>query len=293
MDLASYEQALAARNLQLDAKISQLEVPPQPQPQLAQTVADAVQHLLTTASIDDSGWEAEPAATAHMPACPEVRVAEPSGSSAEEPTSEALPPQAALRLYKARVSALQSEVASLQTQLKDKDKRLDASEKGLRQLQTEKAAWQKQQKALETQVDKLRQATEEATAKLREKENAVRELGRDRQNTLQERRQTDAEMKARNARLGHALTELERYKKLLEQAKAQHAAAGDEVSREDYSKVVAEAKRLEQQKLELVLAFRKAMKLVDVLKRQKLHLEAAALLDISGKELMQAMELGK
>ena len=46
-------------------------------------------------------------------------------------------------------------------------------------------------------------------------------------------------MKARDARLSHALTELERYKKLLEQAKAQHAAAGAEVSREDYNKVVA------------------------------------------------------
>ena len=41
--------------------------------------------------------------------------------------------------------------------------------------------------ALAAQVDKLRQATEEATAKLQEKENAIRELGRDRQNTLQER----------------------------------------------------------------------------------------------------------
>ena len=79
------------------------------------------------------------------------RVAEPSSIS-EEPANEALPAQAALRLDKARVSALQSEVASLQTQLKDKDKRLDASEKGLRQLQMEKAAWQKQQKAFETQV---------------------------------------------------------------------------------------------------------------------------------------------
>ncbi len=56
---------------------------------------------------------------------------------------------------------------------------------------------------------------------------------------------------------------------------------------------LAENKRLEQQKQELVLAFKKAMKLVDVLKRQKLHLEAAALLDISGRELMQAMDLGK
>lgn len=54
---------------------------------------------------------------------------------------------------------------------------------------------------------------------------------------------------------------------------------------------LADNKRLEKQKQELVLAFKKAMKLVDVLKRQKLHLEAASLLDISGKELMQAMEL--
>lgn len=56
---------------------------------------------------------------------------------------------------------------------------------------------------------------------------------------------------------------------------------------------LAENKRLEQQKHELVSAFKKAMKLVDVLKRQKLHLEAACLLDVAGKELVQAMDLGK
>lgn len=36
--------------------------------------------------------------------------------------------------------------------LQEKDKRLDAVEKELRQLQADKAAWAKQQKALESQV---------------------------------------------------------------------------------------------------------------------------------------------
>lgn len=51
----------------------------------------------------------------------------------------------------------------------------------------EKAGLQKQQKALEAQVDKGRRAAEEARARLAEQENAVKQLGLERQASQQDR----------------------------------------------------------------------------------------------------------
>ena len=51
----------------------------------------------------------------------------------------------------------------------------------------EKAAWQKQQKALESQVDKQRRAAEEARGRLSEQENALKQLALERRASQQER----------------------------------------------------------------------------------------------------------
>lgn len=47
------------------------------------------------------------------------------------------------------------------------------------------------------------------------------------------------------------------------------------------------------QKQELVSAFRKAGRLIDVLRRQKVHLEAAALLRVTSRELAEALQQGQ
>jgi hypothetical protein len=44
------------------------------------------------------------------------------------------------------------------------------------------------------------------------------------------------------------------------------------------------------QRQELVGAFSKASKLIDVLRRQRVHLEAAALLRVSSRELAEALQ---
>jgi len=67
---------------------------------------------------------------------------------------------------------------------------------------------------------------------------------------------------------------------------------GKDAAKTDASRLLADTKRLERQRAELLAAFRKQTRLVDVLRRQKIHLEAARALGFAEEEFMRLLELG-
>ena len=64
----------------------------------------------------------------------------------------------------------------------------------------------------------------------------------------------------------------------------------DDVKKQN-DKLSQENKKLERQRNELLQAFKKQMKLIDILKRQKTHLEAAKMLNFSEEEFIKALDL--
>ena len=56
--------------------------------------------------------------------------------------------------------------------------------------------------------------------------------------------------------------------------------------------LLAENRKLEKQKSDLIQGFRKQARLIDVLKRQKMHLEAAKMLQFTEEEFVKALEWG-
>jgi hypothetical protein len=65
-----------------------------------------------------------------------------------------------------------------------------------------------------------------------------------------------------------------------------------DVARSDHGRALAEVKRLERQRGELLAVLRKQAKLVDVLRRQRAHLEAARLLAFTEDEFMRTLDTG-
>lgn len=59
-----------------------------------------------------------------------------------------------------------------------------------------------------------------------------------------------------------------------------------------HEKLVSENKKLEKQRNDLLTGFKKQIKLIDLLKRQIVHLEAAQMLKFTEQEFMQALEIG-
>ena len=64
-----------------------------------------------------------------------------------------------------------------------------------------------------------------------------------------------------------------------------------DASRGDSSRLQAEVRQLEHQSSELLLAFKKQSRLVEVLRRQRAHLEASRALELTEQEFLRLLDL--
>ncbi|XP_057578409.1 testis-expressed protein 9 isoform X3 [Hippopotamus amphibius kiboko] len=97
-------------------------------------------------------------------------------------------------------------------------------------------------------------------------------------------------------------SQTEKYKTLFEEAnkkcdglQQQLSAVERDIADEEHKKIEvlkSENRKLERQKGELMIGFKKQLKLIDVLKRQKMHIEAAKMLSFTEEEFMKALEWG-
>lgn len=103
---------------------------------------------------------------------------------------------------------------------------------------------------------------------------------------------SEKENKGREVRLARALEECDKFKEVLKSATAETKATGGDF-RKEKDRLLRQVKSLERQRGEVLTAFKKQMKLVDVLKKQKVHAEAAKLLEFTEEEFVKVLDWGE
>uniref|UniRef100_H9GKQ4 Testis expressed 9 n=1 Tax=Anolis carolinensis TaxID=28377 RepID=H9GKQ4_ANOCA len=186
---------------------------------------------------------------------------------------EDLIPEAQIRFLKAKLRVMQEELdAMVQECAKKEDESRELSLR-LKEAEEERGRLQRAAMAQQSQAEKHKTLAEEA-------------LGA---GEARPEQASPGRAAWRCARF-RALEEAEKGKAELSRLKQATKVGGREQKKME--EIKAENKRLAKQKEELMAAFKKQLKLIDILKRQKMHIEAAKMLSFTEEEFMKALEWG-
>ncbi|CAK6954861.1 testis-expressed protein 9 isoform X2 [Scomber scombrus] len=199
---------------------------------------------------------------------------------------------AQIRVLKAKLRIMQEELDQLSCEYYKKDDENTKLSAKMKELEEDRARLQKTTSIQQTQIEKHRALAEESAKKCDGLQVQVSVLQKEIENLNRSNKQAAAVHSTAEVRLTRAQEEVERLKTQLNKMKLTNK---DKLTEEHQSKenVLAENKMLKKQKAELIVGFKKQLKLIDILKRQKMHFEAAKLLSFTEDEFMKALDWGK
>eukprot|EP01083_Nonionella_stella_P054727 144458_1 len=197
-----------------------------------------------------------------------------------------------VRFYTARIQQLEKEIQSLAETYGEKEKETNQMERKLKRSEEEKRSVKAKLASLEKSLSSKSKTEKDSGLRSKRLENEMCVLKGDIEQMKMHRKKEIAANRKKDIRLNNALEEVDRCKELL---KNEHLKSRDtSVARDsDTRRLMAENKVLQRQKNELLSAFKKQMRLIDVLKRQKMHVEASRLLSFTEDEFAKTLEIGE
>lgn len=181
---------------------------------------------------------------------------------------------------------LRSDIRSRDTQLQElKNKGSSISEESSKYV-----------KQIKDQADKLNDSKKQNTDL--KKKIAILEKERHNLNTqfetmIKDKKRVELDLTKKDTRINKLSEDIEKMKVNHRQDKITPKMASGNDDDKGNMKLINENKKLEKQRNELLVAFKKQLKLIDLLKRQKTHLEAAQMLKFTEEQFIQALELGE
>ncbi|XP_078097581.1 testis-expressed protein 9 isoform X7 [Mustelus asterias] len=186
---------------------------------------------------------------------------------------------------------MQEELDRLVHEYNKKDDENDSLNSRVKEIEEERNKLQKTASIQQTHIEKYKNLADEAHRRSDGLQQQVTSLQKELDSQKRAQKQAATNYSAIEVRLNRALEEVEKYKTELNKVKQSNK---DTTNQEKLTieQLRSENKKLEKQKMELMAGFKKQMKLIDILKRQKMHMEAAKMLSFTEEEFIKALEWG-
>ncbi|XP_049667817.1 testis-expressed protein 9 isoform X8 [Accipiter gentilis] len=186
---------------------------------------------------------------------------------------------------------MQEELNSVVCECRKKDDENQNLKTQLKSTEEENTRLQRTINMQHSQTEKYKMLSQEANKKSEGLQQEVIVLQKELENLKCVQKQAAIGQSATEVRLNRALEEAERYKVELNKLKQSNKDVANQELK-TIEELKTENKKLQKQKGELMTGFKKQLKLIDILKRQKMHIEAAKMLSFTEEEFMKALEWG-
>ena len=216
--------------------------------------------------------------------------AKASDTAVDDETPRGLGAEATIRFQKAKMKAMKEAAKKSAARIQLLEKKVNDMQTTLKKTKAEAAKLTKVLNSTKSSLEKQQRANQSSNDKIGELERQVGSLQAELKRTGRAAKQVESEGNTKDIRLGRALDELERQRELVKQLKSQ-LSESDGAAQQSHRGLQDTIRRLEKQRSELIVAFRKQLKLIDVLKRQKMHMEAAKLLSFTEEEFRKCIDL--
>ncbi|XP_032030416.1 testis-expressed protein 9 isoform X1 [Hylobates moloch] len=199
--------------------------------------------------------------------------------------------EAQIRFLKAKLRVMQEELDNVVCECNKKEDEIQNLKSQLKNFEEDFMRQQRTINMQQSQVEKYKTLFEEVNKKCDGLQQQLSSVERELENKRRLQKQAASSQSATEVRLNRALEEAEKYKLELSKLRQNNK----DIANEEHKKIEvlkSENKKLEKQKGELMIGFKKQLKLIDVLKRQKMHIEAAKMLSFTEEEFLKALEWG-